>query len=914
MPLQKLALRPGVNREGTSLANEGGYFESDKIRFRSGYPEKIGGWVQDPGTPSLTTVNGSSVTAAPPTGSFWGVCRSLWNWVNLLGYNLLALGTNLKYYIQNGPGGSFYDVTPQRSAWSMGQQLIYPTTGSKTLRVVTSYNHGAIPGDFVIFSGSSGMGGAITAAILNSEFQIVTVTSAVEYTVTASVAANASDTYTTAAAQYLLSSGSEFYVGGVGWGAAPWGGATAPYASSTLTTAYPTVPLTTLTTAVSLTATTLTVATTAAFSATGMLLIESEFITYTGKTATTFTGCTRGATDTRYVAYGGSSLVSGASAHPAQIAVSQVETYAAINVTNTTGFLNQGTVSIGNETIFYQLNNPTTGFGFSQLLYCYRAWTGEATAHLAGDTVLQYLTPGLLGSTTSGWGSAAYTAIGTGTPLRTWSQANFGEDLVLNPQSSAIYYWANTASGVFTRAQYMGPNAVVTVKSGATVTVDSSAPFVCNLVGVSDGSRFVLAFGCNDLPANKGGIAPTTLDPMLVRWSDQEDFTVWWPEATNQAGSFRLSRGSSIRAYLQTRQEILVWTDSALYSMQYLGPPFVWGFQIMGDNISVMGPNACATANNTVYWMGLDKFYMYTGRVETLPCTLRQYVYDDINLSQSAQFFASTNEGYSEIWFFYCSADSDYIDRYVIFNHLDNVWYYGTMNRTAWLDTPLRSQPIAAAYSTPTFYATVSGNVLNVIQVTAGAIVLGMEVINDSIPVGTTISAFGTGTGDTGTYTLTNSLTISSPVLMYGDTIYPCGVLANHETGNDDGLTNPVSPITAYVQSSDFDIGDGHNFGFVWRIIPDLTFDGSTVNNPEVEFSVRPRQFPGSPYGSAANPAVTSAQNYQNQQTYVVQEFTEEVFTRIRGREMAFKVMSEGVGVAWQLGVPRIDIRPDGRR
>jgi hypothetical protein len=259
----------------------------------------------------------------------------------------------------------------------------------------------------------------------------------------------------------------------------------------------------------------------------------------------------------------------------------------------------------------------------------------------------------------------------------------------------------------------------------------------------------------------------------------------------------------------------------------------------MGDNISIAGPNVVSVANNVTYWMGTDKFYMYSGRVETLPCTLRQYVYQDINMLQSYQFFSSTNEGYNEIWWFYCSANSNTIDKYVVFNHLERTWYYGTMARTAWLDSPLRTVPMAAGYN---------------------------------------------------------------------------GQLIYHETGNDDGTTTPASPIEAYVQSSDFDIGDGHNFGIVWRIIPDVTFDGSNVAAPSLDFTVRPRQNPGSNYGTSDSPTVTSNVSFANERYATVQQFTEYAYVRIRGRQMAFKVSSNDLGVAWQLGTPRLDVRPDGRR
>ena len=356
---------------------------------------------------------------------------------------------------------------------------------------------------------------------------------------------------------------------------------------------------------------------------------------------------------------------------------------------------------------------------------------------------------------------------------------------------------------------------------------------------VSDSSRIVIAFGAND---PTGVYAPTALDPNLIRWTGLESYSEWDPTPTNQAGDYRLSHGSYIVGALQTRQEIIVWTDAAIYSMQYLGPPLVWGFTLLADNISIASQNAMATAAGVIYWMGVDKFYVYSGRVETLPCSLRQYVFGDINRAQQEQFFAGVNEGYSEVWWFYCSANSDVIDRYVIFNYLDRVWYYGTMDRTAWLDSPLREFPMAAT----------SGNLL----------------------------------------------------------VY-------HEAAVDDGSTNPPSPISSYIQSSDFDINDGHNYGFVWRMLPDITFNGSTTPSPEkprVKFVVRPRQNPGSAYGVSPSPTIQSAQSYAGQQVYNVQEFTEIVYSRIRGRQMAFKIESDTLGTQWQLGVPRLDVRPDGRR
>jgi hypothetical protein len=369
-------------------------------------------------------------------------------------------------------------------------------------------------------------------------------------------------------------------------------------------------------------------------------------------------------------------------------------------------------------------------------------------------------------------------------------------------------------------------------------------PSKINQILVSDSTRIVICFGCNDL----GTYDSTPLDPLLIRWSAQESYTNWTPAATNQAGGFRLSRGSEIVSAIQTRQEILVWTDAAIYSMQYIGPPLVWGFTLLADNISIVSQNAMATAAGVVYWMGVDKFYIYSGRVETLPCSVRQFVFTDINRAQEAQFFASTNEGFSEIWWFYCSTKSTVIDRYVVYNYLDRVWYYGILNRTAWLDSGIRQNPMGAFQS-------------------------GID-----------------GLGN------------------------PVGRVLYHEIGNDDssGLT-PV-PIYAYVQSSDFDIGDGHNFGFVWRMLPDVNFNGSNVNEPYVTMELQPRQNSGTSYQTSDTPVVTSENNYVNFPLYTVQQFTGQVYTRLRGRQMAFKISSDSIGVAWQLGTPRIDIKNDGRR
>ena len=627
MPLQKLQFRPGVNREGTTLSNEGGWYDCDKIRFRSGFPEKIGGW------------------AALSYNTFLGVCRSLWNWVTLRQYNLLGVGTNLKFYVEDG--GDYYDITPIRetNSNSTSPGSITLTASGTTLTVSDSNADSWQVNDFVTISGANTIGGVN----VNGEYQIATVTSGTTYTVTLATAATGTATNSGISIAYQINTGFDIYTIGTGWGAGPW---------------------------------------------------------------------SRGTWGSGY----------------------------------------------------------TTGFGLQ---------------------------------------------------LRLWSQANFGERLLFSPRGSALYVWDP------------GSGATPAYGTRGTAVTGTDCPSKINQIMVSDTSRITIAFGCNDY----GAYDTTPQDPLLIRWSEQESYTGWTPAITNQAGSYRLSHGSEIVGALQTRQEIIVWTDASIYSMQYLGPPLVYGFTLLADNISIVSPNAMATAAGVVYWMGVDKFYIYSGRVETLPCSVRQFIFNDINRDQEAQFNAGTNEGYSEVWWNYCSKNSNVVDRYVIFNYLDRVWYYGTLGRTAWLDSPLRQYPMAATY----------GN-----------------------------------------------------------------IIVFHEAAVDDGSTNPPSPINAYIQSSDFDIGDGHNYGYVWRMIPDITFDGSdtigaTSDKPFVQFTVRPKQNPGANYGTADSPTVTSAQSYAGQTTYNVQQFTEIVYSRVRGRQMAFKIESNSVGTQWQLGVPRIDVRPDGR-
>ena len=503
----------------------------------------------------------------------------------------------------------------------------------------------------------------------------------------------------------------------------------------------------------------------------------------------------------------------------------------------------------------------------------------------------------LVGWGAGGWGGGTW-GNGAASPsaMRLWNQINYGEDLVYSPRGGGLYYWEaptlttrgvllNSLGGTvsFTNAsptvvtstilytegaalQFSGGslptgvsaattyyvfevngltfklldsagNAVNTSSSGTgAVSLIVDVPTVLNNLIVSDTSRFVITFGCNDYGS-------ATLDPMLIRWSAQDDIYNWTPDPTNQAGFIRISHGSEIITTVQTRQEIIVFTDSAVYSLQYLGPPYVWVPQLLGDNVSIISSNAAVIASGIVYWMGVDKFYSYDGRVQTLNCDLRRFVFGDFNQEQALQVFAGTNEGFNEVWWFYCSDNSTAIDKYVIYNYVEKIWYYGTMSRTAWLDSGLQSVPIAANY----FPNTLTGN------------------------------------------------------------------LINHETGLNDNTTGTAVAIDAYISSSEFDIGDGHNFGFVWRVLPDLTFENAENTPagalPSVAMTLYGLSNSGSGVTSSASQPVAKSSTY-----VITEQFTGTIFTRMRGRQMIFKISSNQVNTCWQLGAPRIDIRPDGRR
>jgi hypothetical protein len=696
MPLAKILFKPGINRENTRYTTEGGWYDGDKVRFRQGTPEKIGGWQR--------------ISA----NTFLGTCRSLWNWVTLGFLNLVGVGTNLKFYIERG--GAYYDITPIRDTVTLTNP--FTATNGSAIITVADTAHGCVTGDFVTFSGATGLGGNITAAVLNQERQ-VTIINANLYTINVGVNANATDaagspgggTVTTA---YQINVGPEFVVPITGWGGGTWGA---------------------------------------------------------GLWGT-----------------GGSSL-------------SSLRLWSQRNY--------------GEDLVF----GPRGGG-----LYYWDATSGIASRgvllrDLGGTATITIASPAVVTSTVLYTEGAAVVFSTTGA-------------LPTGITAGTTYFAFNNVGLTFQLIDTAG-NIVNTsgTQSGTQSITPQDCPLVQNFIMVSDTSRFIFALGTNDYGS-------AVLDPMLIRWSNQDDPFNWTPDAVNQAGSIRLSDGSEIITAIQTRQEIVVFTDSALYSLQYLGPPNVWQTQLLGANTSIQGQNAVALASGVVYWMGVDKFYVYDGRVQTLNCDVRRYVFSNFNQSQAAQVFAGTNEGFNEVWWFYCSAGSTAVDKYVVYNYLEKIWYYGSLGRTAWLDSGLRDYPLAATYNRN---------------------------------------------------------------------------LVNHEQGINDNETATTLPIAANISSSEFDIQDGHQFGFVWRVLPDLTFENSsnspTAQSPAVTMTLYGLSNSGSGVTSSAGAPVAASAAYN-----ITEQFTGQIYTRMRGRQLIFKIESNQINTTWQIGAPRIDIRPDGRR
>ena len=628
MPLTKLQFRPGINRDITSYSNEGGWVDCDKVRFRLGYPEVIGGWEKY------------------SSNTYLGTARALFNWVALDGSDFLGVGTHLKYYIEQGQ--AFYDVTPVRKT-STNSITFAATDGSSTI-TATDTGHGAVQGDFVTISGAVSLGGLVTAAVLNQEYEIVSVPNVNTYTFTAkdttgaTVTANASDSGNGGSGVdgvYQINAGLNTGGGGTGWGAGTWG---------------------------------------------------------------------------------------------------------------------RGT-----------------------------------------------------------WGSGA--SIGVTTSLRMWSHDNFGEDLLINPRDGAIFYW-DKSSGVTTRAVDIG-----------TVSGAEETPITAKQIMVSDVDRHVIAFGTNP-------VGSSLQDPLLIRFSDQESLTDWNPKATNTAGDLRIGSGSEFVRAIETKREIIIFTDSSVHSMQFIGAPFTFGIQPLASNTTIMGPNAAIAVEDAVFWMGRQNFYVYDGKTQQLPCTVKERVFFDFNYDQAHKVFAGIISEFSEVIWFYCSNTNSVAnsgtgenDRYVIYNYAEQTWYYGNLGRSAFLDRGIRTFPIAAE----------------------------------------------------------------------------SGYLYNHETGySDDG-----SIMTSRIESSPIDMGDGDQFTFIRRLIPDFTFNGSTTNSPTVNVTLQSNNFPA---GSYLQSEISKVDRNAVSTTVPFEQYTNKADVRLRGRAFSIKVDCSALGVRWRLGSPRVDIRQDGRR
>ena len=707
MPLTKLQFRPGINRETTSYSNEGGWFDMDKVRFRFGFPEKIGGWQK------------SSATY------FLGTCRALHPWVALNGERYLGVGTHLKYYINEG--GAYQDITPIRATTAAGDVTF--TANANTL-------------------------------------------------------------------------GADLAIGDT---------------SMTLSSA-------------------------TGFPDTGVVKVNSEIIRYASISGNSLLGLERGYDGTTEAAHSSTNAVTCATlivsdtAHGCEnddfVTFSDAAT---LGDQITADVLNQEyqIASIVDDNNYLiearevaSLNSITTTTGYDPT-YVFATTADSASG--GASTVGTYQINTGLDTTIGGagwgagtwsrgtWGSAAPISVATST-LRIWSHDNFGEDLLLNVRDGGIYYWdKSTQAGItFGRAVELSSLA------GADTT-----PTIAKKVLVSDRDRHVIAFGCD--PQDDIG----TQDPLLIRFSSQESLTDWAATATNTAGDLRIGSGSEIVTALETRQQVLVFTDVSLHAMQFLGPPFTFGINTLSENITIASPLSAVAIEDNVFWMGAEEFYTYGGAVQRLPCTVRDYVFSDINKDQLDKVTASTNTAFSEIWWFYPSASSSENDRYVVYNYQQQIWYYGTLSRTCWLDRGVETFPVAASTDHALYY---------------------------------------------------------------------------QELGNDDGSYAPPTGINAYIESSQIDIGDGDQFAFIRRMIPDMTFRDSTNETPQATMTLKARNFPGGAY------LQSNAKVVEKTASVPVEQFTNQVHVRLRGRSFAFRIESTDTGIAWRLGSPRVDVQADGMR
>jgi hypothetical protein len=487
-----------------------------------------------------------------------------------------------------------------------------------------------------------------------------------------------------------------------------------------------------------------------------------------------------------------------------------------------------------------------------------------------------------------GWGAGAWSRGGWGSgsaePIyesqRDWFLQNFDDDMVANIRNGPIYYW-KYANGVGVRAALLSATTIDGI-------APSSVPDEAMQILVSQNDKHLIAFGCTPF-----GLSAPAFDPLLIRFATQDQPNVWTPLVTNSAGFLRVSRGSAIVCAVATRQEILVFTEGTLNSLQYLGTTDVFGLQELADNISILSARSVVTVNNTAYWFGHDKFYAYGGRVETLPCSIRNHVFQNLNYSQADQIISGTNEGWNEVWWFYPTADSNINNAYVIYNHLEKIWYYGTIDRTAWSDSSLREYPqaLTATYLT----GAISGTTLTVSSISSGILQVGSVIEGTGVATGTVITALGTGSGGAGTYT------VNIPQLVVQTTMTANSIIYNHEQGVNDNIL----PMRSYIASSDADLADGDKFILTKRIIPDMNFTGSTADLPAVTMYIKPRNFPGSAYSNVDSQQVIETS---------VDIYTDQIFMRARARQMALEIESTELGVQWQLGSPRVDGRPDGQR
>ena len=711
MPLTKLQFKPGIISDITSYSNEGGFVDGDKVRFRFGFPEKFGGW--------------SKYT----TSTYEGTARRLHNWVSLDGSDFLGVGTELKYYIEEGQ--TFNDITPIRSTTSAGDVTFAATNGSATI-TVTDPAHGANENDFVTFSGAASLGGNITATVLNAEYKIVSLVSSNTYLITATATANGSDSGnggSSVVGTYQLNTGLNTTVGGTGWGAGQWSGTTSGALSTQLNEA----------------------------------LDNSE---------------------------------------------------TAVDVDDETGMNTANDVILVDNELM--LVSATTD---DNTMTVTRGHSGTAAATHADNTLVRLAVGNVLATDDFvGWGSAASITV-PGAQIRLWSHDNFGEDLIINPRDGGLFYWDRT-NGLGTRA----------VELSTTSGTKTSVPQIAKQVLVSDQDRHVIAFGCDGF----GGSSTATQgsgvqDPLLIRFSSQENPIDWFPTATNTAGDLRLGGGSTFVQAVETKQQILCFTNKTLHAMKFIGPPFTFGLQELSKNITIASPSAAIAIEDTVFWMGSDTFYVYSaGQTQQLPCTVKEKVFLDFNFEESSKVHAGVNSEFSEILWFYPTASSTEVDAYVAYNYLEKVWYYGTLARQAWLDRGIRSLPLATG----------------------------------------------------------------------GQYLY------NHEVGYDDD----GSAMTSFIESAPMDIGDGEKFLFLKRVIPDITFNGSTSATPDVSFTMKTRDFPGDTFDQ------TTSSTTQRTATSPVEQFTEKLDYRLRGRSFALRVDSTSLGTKYKLGSPRIDIREDGRR